>query len=199
VSNISDKHVVIFGGGVAGVQLAKQLSEAVKVTLVDANDYFEVPMAAPRNLVRPSFAEQSIITYAQALSSVTVVRGALVEMGALSGRVVTSDGREAVIGGDVNVLSTGSLFASSLMRAQGTTARERMRFYGQYQQAIAAAHRVLIVGGGPIGVEIAGEISESHPQNQSRCSKAAYVYWQAHRSSRHSTSPRCSQRAVSRS
>lgn len=164
MSNISDKCVVIFGGGIAGVQLARQLSEGVKVTLVDANDYFEVPMAAPRNLVRPSFAKQSIIPYAEALPGVTVVRGTLVEMSARSGRVVTSDGREAVLGGDVNVLSTGSLFANSLMRAQATTARERMRFYGQYQQAIAAAHRVLIVGGGPIGVEVAGEISESHPQ-----------------------------------
>lgn len=157
------KHVVIFGGGMAGATLAKQLAKEAQVTLVDPNDYFEVPMAAPRNLVKPAFAEQAIIPFAQALPNVTHVRGKLVEMEAGQGWVETGDGQKMRVGGDVNVLATGSFFSNPLMRANGATDVERKAFYRKYQQQIARANKILIVGGGPIGVEVAGEISENYP------------------------------------
>lgn len=157
------QHVVIFGGGIAGAKLAKELSNGARVTLVDPNDYFEVPMAAPRNLVKPAFAEQSIIPFAAALPQVTHVRGKLVEMAENQGWVETAEGQRVQLGGDVNVLATGSFFSNPLMRANGATEMERQRFYRDYQQRIDGANKVLIVGGGPIGVEVAGEISESYP------------------------------------
>lgn len=159
----SGKRVVIFGGGMAGVQLAKDLGKDVKVTMVDPNDYFEVPMAAPRSLVQPEFAEQSIISYAAALPHVELVRGALVEMSASAGDVRLLDGTRVSVSGDVHVLCTGSSYANDLMRSLGVAAQERKRLYRRYREAIEAAHRILIVGGGPIGVEVAGEISETYP------------------------------------
>lgn len=56
MSSRSDKRVVIYGGGVAGAHLAKELVETGSVTLADPNVYFEVPIAARRGLVRPEFA-----------------------------------------------------------------------------------------------------------------------------------------------
>jgi NADH dehydrogenase FAD-containing subunit len=155
--------VVIFGGGIAGVQLAKKLGSEFKVTLVDPNDYFEVPMAAPRNLVRPAFAEKAIIPYAEALPNVSFVQGALVEMGADAGTVETREGNRVKLAGDVLVLCTGSIYANPLMRSSGASALARKHLYRQYRQAIENAQRILIVGGGPVGVEVAGEISESFP------------------------------------
>jgi NADH dehydrogenase FAD-containing subunit len=162
-SNI-DKRVVIFGGGMAGVQLAKSLAEDSRVTLVDPNDYFEVPMAAPRSLVRPEFAEQSVIPYADALPNVDFVQGRLVEVGRKGCQVHLSNGNQIAVRGDIRVLCTGNAYTNDLMRSTGIAAHERKRLYKQYQQAIAAARQVLIVGGGPIGVEVAGEISEVFPK-----------------------------------
>ena len=159
----SNKQVVIFGGGIAGVQLAKQLADEFKVTLVDPNDYFEVPMAVPRSLVRPEFAEQAIIPYAMALPNVTLVQGTLIEMGANAGEVRTQDGRQITVSGDVQVLCTGSIYANALLRSPGGNAEARKLIYRQYRQTVEAARDILIVGGGPVGVEVAGELSESYP------------------------------------
>ncbi|MCW7537995.1 FAD-dependent oxidoreductase [Aquabacterium sp. A7-Y] len=163
MSSKSGKQVVIFGGGLAGVQLARDLAQDMKVVLVDPNDYVEVPMAAPRSLVDPAFADDALIPYSLALPEVTHVRGRLIEMGANAGEVLVSDGQRISVRGDVHVLCTGSLYANALMRSSGATLEERKRLYRQYSSVIQAANRVLIVGGGPIGVEVAGELSESHP------------------------------------
>ena len=154
--------VVIYGGGIAGAVLARELSGDCEVTLVDPNDYFEIPMAVPRSLVTPEFADQSIIAFSTALPRVKVVRASLLELDASGGLVQTHDGRQMRLSGDVTVLATGSRFANALMRANGVTAGERKAFYTRYQKQLAQAGRVLIVGGGPIGVEVAGEITDNH-------------------------------------
>jgi apoptosis-inducing factor 2 len=52
MQNRHQRKVVVYGGGVARALLAKKLARDVEVTLVDPLDYFEVPMAAPRCLLR---------------------------------------------------------------------------------------------------------------------------------------------------
>ncbi|MBW4047392.1 MAG: FAD-dependent oxidoreductase [Proteobacteria bacterium] len=163
MSSNTGKRVVVFGGGIAGVQLAKALAKETRVTLVDPNDYFEVPMAAPRCLVSPKFAGQSVIPYAASLPTVEFVQGRLIEMSAAGGEVQIGDGSRITLRGDVNVLCTGNAYSNSLMRSVGGSAQARRDFYLQYRDALNAARRILIVGGGPIGVEVAGEISEVHP------------------------------------
>jgi NADH dehydrogenase FAD-containing subunit len=158
-----DARVVIYGGGVGGAQLAKKLSGQAKVTLVDPLDYFEVPMAAPRNLVQPDFAERAIMPFADVLPGVEHVRGKLVELRADGGLVEMPDGQQTLVSGDITVLATGSRFASELVRAVQGSGSERKSFYARFHARLSAAKRVLIVGGGPIGVEIAGEISETWP------------------------------------
>lgn len=163
--NKSPKRVVIYGGGMAGAILAKELSHSVNVVLVDPNDYFEVPMATPRSLINPSFADSAIIPFAQALPHVTRIRGKLMELKPNGvGLVQLSEGTTTQISADVTVLATGSHFGNILMRGTDSTAPERKAFYRAYSQHLKAAQRILIVGGGPIGVEVAGEISEIYPQ-----------------------------------
>jgi NADH dehydrogenase FAD-containing subunit len=154
--------VVIYGGGMAGVMLAKALSPVANVTLVDPLDYFEVPMAAPRNLVKADFAEQAIVPFAQALPLVRHVQGKLVVMTPSGGLVEDSGGKQVTLRADVTVLATGSRFANELMRGLDGTATKRKSFYAKYNEHIASVRDIVIVGGGPIGVEVAGEIAEAH-------------------------------------
>lgn len=160
----AEAQIVIYGGGIAGALLAKSLSAQFQVVLVDPNDYFEVPMSVPRSLVKPDFANEAIIPFSAALGGVQHVRGALIELRPEAGVVQLADGPKETIKGRITVLATGSAFSNSLMRAiSGASAHERKAFYRDYHQRIAQAQRILIVGGGPIGVEVAGEIIEQHP------------------------------------
>ncbi len=157
------KSVTIYGGGIAGGQLAQRLTGDFEVTLVDPLDYFEVPMSAPRSLVFPDFAETATFSFAEALPSVHHVRARLVEWTDAGGEVEYEDGARSVLDGDFSVLATGSGFANPLMRAFGGSMAERKAFYRAFHERLSASERILIVGGGPIGVEVAGEISETYP------------------------------------
>lgn len=154
--------VVIYGGGMAGAMLAKSLSSVANVTLVDPLDYFEVPMAAPRNLVKADFANQAIVPFTQALPLVKHVQGKLVVMTPSGGLVEDSHGKQVTLRADVTVLATGSRFANELMRGLDGTVASRKSFYARYNECIDSATEIVIVGGGPIGVEVAGEIAEAY-------------------------------------
>ncbi|WP_233809285.1 NAD(P)/FAD-dependent oxidoreductase [Paraburkholderia sp. HP33-1] len=160
--SILSKRVVVYGGGMAGAILAKSLSSITDVTLVDPLDYFEVPMAAPRNLVKPDFAERSIVPFAEALPKVRHIHGKLVELSPRGGRIATVSGEELLLKAEVTVLATGSHFANNLMRGTEGAEAGRKAFYARYSERIDAARNIVIVGGGPIGVEVAGEIAEVH-------------------------------------
>lgn len=163
MSGENQAKIVIYGGGIAGAPLAKSLSAAFQITLVDPLDFFEIPMAAPRHLVRPSYAEQAIIPFAQCLPGVEHVRGKLVELTPNGGLVEDANGNRTLVSGDISVLATGSRFANELVRPREGTAANRTSFYASVAQRVAEATRILVVGGGPIGVEISGEISQNFP------------------------------------
>ena len=164
MSGSARKSVAIYGGGIAGAVLANRLSRDFDVVLVDPHDYFEVPMAAPRSLVQPDFAEAAIIPFAQAMPSVGHEQAKLVKMTHRGGIIEYGNGRRSLISGDVSVLATGSRLPNQLMRAYEGAANHRKEFYRGYHARLCRAQRVLIVGGGPIGVETAGEISEVFPR-----------------------------------
>ena len=156
--------VVIYGGGMAGALLAKALAPTFRITLVDPNDYFEVPMAAPRSLVKPAFAEGAIFPFSAILPGVHHVRGMLTELTPGGGHVQLPNGEQELVAGQISVLATGSAYANALMRARGgASGEERKAFYRRFHTRLEGAQRILIVGGGPIGVEVAGEIVETYP------------------------------------
>jgi apoptosis-inducing factor 2 len=98
------------------------------------------------------------------MPSVRHEQARLVKMTQAGGIIAFGDGRLSQIIGDVSVLATGSRFPNQLMRAYEGSATHRKEFYRNYNARLSLAQRVLIVGGGPIGVEIAGEISEVFPK-----------------------------------
>ncbi|WP_233890183.1 NAD(P)/FAD-dependent oxidoreductase [Paraburkholderia flagellata] len=163
---LASKTVAIFGGGIAGASLARRLSRDYPVTLVDPLDYFEVPMSAPRSLVAPNFAEPAIIPFPEALPTVRHIRGRLIEWSTDAANVQHIDGHTSTLSSDVSVLATGSRFSSPLVRSEGGTLEERKAFYSRFHFRLLQARNVLIVGGGPIGIEIAGEISETFPDKR---------------------------------
>jgi NADH dehydrogenase FAD-containing subunit len=151
--------VVVVGGGYGGVAVAKALDETSDVVLVEPKDAFMHNIAALRALVDPSWLPRIFFPYAGLLAHGRVVRDRAVVVD--PHRVVTASGEE--IPADYVVLATGSRypFPAKTDLVDTHHAQEQVR---QTHQALAQADRVLLVGAGPVGIELAGEIRHVWPE-----------------------------------
>lgn len=150
--------VVVVGGGYGGVAVAKALDETSDVVLVEPKDAFMHNIAALRALVDPSWLPSIFLPYGGLLANGRVVRDRAVVVD--PHRVVTASGDE--ISADYVVLATGSRypFPAKTDLIDADHAQEQIR---QAHRALAQADRVLLVGAGPVGIELAGEIRHVWP------------------------------------
>jgi apoptosis-inducing factor 2 len=150
--------VVVVGGGYGGVAVAKALDETSDVVLVEPKDAFMHNIAALRALVDPSWLPSIFLPYGGLLANGRVVRDRAVVVD--PHRVVTASGEE--ISADYVVLATGSRypFPAKTDLVDADHAQEQVR---QAHRALAQADRVLLVGAGPVGIELAGEIRHVWP------------------------------------
>src|SRR5580700_5164367 len=157
-NEVAKPTVVVVGGGYGGISVAKALDETSDVVLVEPKDAFMHNIAALRALVDPSWLPRIFLPYAGLLAHGRVVRDRAVVVD--PHRVVTASGEE--IPADYVVLASGSRYPfpakTDLVDAQH--AQEQVR---RAHQALTQADRVLLVGAGPVGIELAGEIRHVWP------------------------------------
>jgi apoptosis-inducing factor 2 len=151
--------VVVVGGGYGGIAVAKALDETSDVVLVEPKDAFMHNIAALRALVDPSWLPRIFLPYDRLLTNGRVVRDRAVVVD--PHRVVTASGQE--IFADYVVLATGSRypFPAKTDLVDTHHAQEQVR---RAHKALARADRVLLVGAGPVGIELAGEIRHVWPE-----------------------------------
>jgi apoptosis-inducing factor 2 len=153
--------VVVLGGGYAGIQVARPLDDVADVVLVEPKDDFMHNVAALRALVDPSWLERIYLSYAGLLGRGRVIRDRAVKADA--GRVVLASGAE--LSPDYLVLATGSGYPFPAKSDVPSTAAAHGRVRSTHA-ALAAAGRVLLLGAGPVGIELAGEIKAVWPHKQ---------------------------------
>ncbi|KAK6141912.1 hypothetical protein DH2020_024343 [Rehmannia glutinosa] len=143
------KRVVVVGGGVAGSLIAKSLQFHADVTLIDPKEYFEIPWASLRSMVEPTFAERSIIYHKDYLTNGRLVVSKAINIS--NSQVLIAEGRHIIF--DYLVIATGHNDSFPKTRS------ERLKEYQAEHEQIKSADSILIVGGGPTGVELAAEIA----------------------------------------
>ncbi|WP_436757551.1 NAD(P)/FAD-dependent oxidoreductase [Streptosporangium sp. V21-05] len=150
--------VAVVGGGYGGVRVAKALDDVADVVLVEPKDAFVHNVAALRALVDPTWLPGIYFPYDTLLARGRVVRDRAVSVD--SKRVVLGSGEE--IAADYIVLATGSSypFPGKSDAVDTEVAHER---YRASHRALAAADGVLLLGAGPVGLELAGEIKAVWP------------------------------------
>jgi apoptosis-inducing factor 2 len=153
--------VVVLGGGYAGVQVAQPLDDVADVVLVEPRDDFMHNVAALRALVDPSWLERIYLPYTGLLGRGRVIRDRAVKADA--DRVLLASGAE--LSPDYLVLATGSGYPFPAKTDVPSTeaAHDRVR---RTHAALAAAGRVLLLGAGPVGIELAGEIKAVWPRKR---------------------------------
>ncbi|KAJ4826840.1 hypothetical protein Tsubulata_023660 [Turnera subulata] len=150
------KKVVVVGGGVGGSLLAYTIQNFADVVLIDQKEYFEIPWSSLRSVVEPSFAEKAVINHKDYLSNLELIVSVAVNV--TETEVITADGHS--ISYDFLVIATGHF------RPVPRTREERLNHFQNEYERLKSADSVLIIGGGPTGVELAGEIACDFPEKK---------------------------------
>jgi apoptosis-inducing factor 2 len=150
--------VVVIGGGYGGINAAKALDDVADVTLVDPTEAFVHNVAAWRALVEPEWLDRIFLPYEHLLANGRFVRDRAV---GVDGRRVTLASGD-VLEPDYLVLATGSSYPFPAKTEERDVETARSRFRAAHE-ALLAADRALIIGAGPAGLELAGEIKAFYP------------------------------------
>jgi len=154
------KKVVIVGGGFAGTYVALTLKREFDVTLIDSKNYFEFTPAILRTIVDPSAMGKVQALHASYLGSAHFIQGTVTSM----------DDKEVKIGDvavpfDYLVIASGSRYSVPIKEV-GIVHSTRAETLYQHAAQLVKAQTVAIIGGGLVGVELAGEIVEKYPQKK---------------------------------
>ncbi|KAK9819023.1 hypothetical protein WJX74_006154 [Apatococcus lobatus] len=164
-SNTNKKSVVVLGGGSAGIAVAQALHEtkSFSVTLVDRKAYHEIPWANVRAYtVDYSITAKSTVPWKDIPKLGEVTVGEVVSVA--GGSVSLKSGLSVPY--DYLVFAMGSHFREPLCKGLEGTAADRASEMQLANEKLKAAKSVLIVGGGAVGVEVAGEIASVLPDKQ---------------------------------
>lgn len=167
------KNVVILGASAAGAQVARGLEKTLPLThrivLIEANNFAYWPIGGLRAAVKEGFENEifaSLENFFPKASRHIILTGYKAK--SISADSVTLDKQAPapfdsdVISVDVGVIATGSLYAHP-MRPSSQSLEESVASLRKMQKEIAQAKNIVILGGGPVGVEFGGEIRAVHP------------------------------------
>lgn len=176
---MSTETILILGGSYAGIsaahyalkhtipQLPKKEDVTYKVTLVNPSKDLYWRFAAPRALVSKQMMPYDQIFYpiepafTYAFPKFNFIQGTATHVDAAgqSVSVQTVDGEQQTIPYAALVIATGFSTPSPLF-TQATDRAALESVYDAFQAGLKTAKSVVIGGGGPVGVETAGEVAE---------------------------------------
>lgn len=154
--------VLVIGGGFAGVATAQKLEkQGIKTTLVDKKDYFEVTYAVLRDVADPQKNSGNSRKYYQDFLSLNFIHSSVKELTETTAALENG----TIIHFSKVVIASGSRYPSLPLAKsmQATSLVSREQEINEYHKKLKNASQVLIIGGGVVGVELAGEIAYAMP------------------------------------
>lgn len=170
-SGVKKQKIVVVGGSFAGLCAIRYLKNYpdVDITLIEPKDYFEY---TPGVLHLLSGSKSDLISPLEEITqdSADIVHGRMCGMNEKSGlksvivKLADTDDAKGVISEipyDAMIICTGVPYAAPIRSAPVLQASLQNRFLEieEYRKKLSSANRVIISGGGLVGVELAAEIS----------------------------------------
>jgi NADH dehydrogenase FAD-containing subunit len=150
--------VVVIGGGYGGAAVARGLDAEANIVLIDPRDAFMNSAGSLRGVTQPDWAARMFFPYKDFIKQGTLVRDHAVSVDPKG--VTVSSGQR--IDADYIVLATGSSYAYPAKPRSHST-EDSIEDLRRTHEQLVDAERVLILGAGPVGLELAGEIKEVWP------------------------------------
>lgn len=146
------KRVIVIGGGFAGSTIAEKLQNRFNVTIIDDKPYFEFTPGVLRTIAHPTRGRGIQVQHKDYLKNVKIFLG---KVNKINSDSVIVNGKK--IDYDYLVLATGSSYKAPFKHPQLFSA-SRSKELAVYNRHIIDGKEILIIGGGLVGVELAGEI-----------------------------------------
>lgn len=154
------KKIVIIGGGFAGAFAARKLECRFQVTLIDEKEYFEFTPGVLRTLVNPSHRRSIEILHKEYLQRTRIIQGTAI---AITKKDITINHKKIPF--DYLIIASGSRYNSPI-KEKDLVIASRAKELQEYSQQLLKAKKVLIIGGGIVGVELAAEICTFFPEKK---------------------------------
>ena len=155
------KELVIIGGGFAGTKIAGKLQKVFKVTLIDNKDYFEFTPGILKSLVHPERLKSIEAHHKDYLKKTKVIKDLVVAI--KNKNVILKNGRAVKF--DYLVIASGSKYTSPIKTKDIVLADKGTRLTAHHEK-FKRCKNMIIVGGGLVGVELAGEITERYSEKK---------------------------------
>lgn len=155
------KKVIVVGGGYAGTTVAKGLDNHFQVTLVTPLDFLQHKYSFLRASVVPGWEQVACVPLNNLLTNGKIIQAKVVSVS--EGSVTLENGN--VLQADYIILAHGG-GATNLPSnvPKGIVDMNSFRkVLTEKQKQIQNSNNIVIVGGGPVGLELAGEIRAAHP------------------------------------
>ncbi|KAJ2746898.1 hypothetical protein GGI20_000977 [Coemansia sp. BCRC 34301] len=167
-----DISVVVVGGSYAGAAAARKLADlgkkdypGLKVTLVDEKSHYFHAIGFPKSLVDAKYASKSFLPFAASFEDGSQHKFVNSRLKAISDahHLELENGQRVYF--DYLVLATGGK-APGPINVSATSKDEGLAEIEQLRAGLENASSVLVIGGGAVGVEVAGFVAATFPQKK---------------------------------
>lgn len=167
-----DLNIVIVGANFAGYQAAQAIAKNLppnsrcRVVVVEPNSHFQFTWVLPRFCVAKGHEHKAFIPYGGALKGVPgdAVRWIKGRAGALTRSHVVIEGTGEEVPYEFLVIATGSHVKEGLpSRSNAAEKLDAMKLMRDMQKNIERADKIVVVGGGAAGVEVATDAKSAYP------------------------------------
>lgn len=166
----SPKNVVVIGGSFAGFYLAKRLSNSLptgyRVVLIEKNSHFNYLFNFPRFSVLPGHEHKAFIPYdGIARNSPAGIFQRVQDYATAVGPKEVTLRSGKTIRYEFLAIATGALRPppTNLLATEKAAGCLELQ---SFQDKIKAANRICVIGGGAVGVQMAGDIKSVYPQKR---------------------------------
>ena len=155
------KTILVVGGSFAGLHVQRALSHEFDVVLIDYKEYFEYTPGILRCFCNPAHFRSIAKPLPSRRNRLIVAQLVELRQGTA---IVSNDDVERKIKFDVCVLATGSKYPCKPITATlaETDLLSRQQSWDEAAKELREASTVIVLGGGPVGVELAAEIASVH-------------------------------------